>query len=156
MRYSLVAAVLAATTIPAATSAAPIDDAVATVTSTLDKFNGGDVDAFVAAHRDGAIILDEFAPYAWGGSGSVKTWLDGYADDAAKRHITDGRVDYEKPIQANSDGTSAYIVLPSVYSFKQDGKAMAAKGSMTFVMVKSGKDWKISAWSYNGETPKPR
>jgi ketosteroid isomerase-like protein len=156
MRFWQMAVSVAALSVSTALHAAPVDDAVAMVTSTLDKFNGGDVDAFVAAHRDGAIILDEFAPYAWGGSGSVKTWLDGYAADATTRHITDGRVDYEQPIQANSDGTSAYIVLPTVYSFKQDGKAMAGKGSMTFVMVKSGKDWKISAWSYNGETPKPR
>ena len=40
---------------------------IATITTTLDKFNGGDIDAFVAAHRDGALIVDEFAPYVWGG-----------------------------------------------------------------------------------------
>lgn len=156
MRIGTIAGAAAMLAVPSLAHAGPVDDAVATVTTTLDKFNGGDVDAFVAAHRDGAVILDEFAPYAWGGSGSVKTWLEGYAADAEKRHITEGRVDYEEPIQANSDGTSAYIVLPTVYSFKQDGKPMAGKGSMTFVMVKSGKDWKISSWSYNGETPKPR
>ena len=136
--------------------AGPAEDATAVVTSVLDKFNGGDIDAFVNAHRDGAIIIDEFAPYSWGGSGSVRTWLDGYAKDAAARGISEGRVDYEKPIQANSDGSSAYIVLPTVYSFKQGGKKMAGKGSMTFVMVRSGKDWKISSWTYSGATPVPQ
>jgi len=143
------AALLAA--LPA--SAAPVDDAVATVTTTLDKFNGGDVGAFIAAHRDGAVIIDEFAPYTWGGSGSVQAWLESYSKDATARKISEGRIDYQKPLQANSDGSSAYIVLPATYRFKQDGKAMAGKGSMTFVMVKTGKEWKISSWTYSGAAP---
>lgn len=136
--------------------AGPAEDATKAVTILLDRFNGGDVDAFAAAHRDGAVIIDEFAPYSWGGPGSVKSWLDGYAADAAKRGITEGRVDYQAPIQANSDGTSAYIVLPTVYSFMQSGKKMAGKGNMTFVMVKTMGDWKISSWTYSGATPSPR
>ncbi len=135
--------------------AGPADDAAKVVTTTLDKFNGGDVDAFVAAHRDGAVIIDEFAPYSWGGAHSVKSWLDSYAADATKRGISGGRIDYSPPIQADSDGSSAYVVLPTVYCFKQNGKAMAGKGSMTFVMVRTGKDWKISSWTYSGATPAP-
>ncbi|WP_037500203.1 nuclear transport factor 2 family protein [Sphingomonas jaspsi] len=151
--FALAACAAVLVAVPAA--AAPVDDAVATVTTTLDKFNGGDVAAFIAAHRDGAVIIDEFAPFAWGGSGSVQAWLDSYGKDAAAHKISDGRVDYGKPLQANSDGTSAYIVLPTVYRFKQDGKPMAGKSTMTFVMVKTGKEWKISSWSYAGATAVP-
>ena len=136
--------------------AGPVEDATKAVTTVLDKFNGGDAAAFVAAHRDGAIITDEFAPYSWSGAGSVKNWLDGYAADSTKRGISGGRVDYGKPLQASSDGTSAYIVLPTTYSFTQSGKKMAAKGSMTFVMAKTGADWKIASWTYSGATPTPR
>jgi len=136
--------------------AGPAEDATAAVTNVLDKFNGGDVDAFVNAHRDGAIIVDEFAPYSWTGASSVKAWLDGYAADATRRGISKGRVDYSKPLQANSDGSAAYIVLPTVYSFEQNGKKMAGQGSMTFVMVKAGDTWKISSWTYSGATPTPQ
>lgn len=149
--FALAAGAALLVAVPAA--AAPVDDAVAAVTTTLDKFNGGDVAAFIAAHRDGAVIIDEFAPFAWGGSGSVQAWLESYSKDATARKISDGRVDYEKPVQANSDGSSAYIVLPATYRFKQAGKAMAGKGSMTFVMVKIGKEWKISSWTYSGANP---
>ena len=151
--------ILAATMmfVPAAPAmAGPAEDATKAVTTVLDKFNGGDVAAFIAAHRDGAIIVDEFAPYSWTGSGSVKRWLDTYAADAKKRGISDGRVDYEAPIQANSDGSAAYIVLPTTYSFAQNGKKMAGEGSMTFVMAKVGADWKIASWTYSGATPSPR
>ena len=136
--------------------AGPAEDATKAVTTVLDKFNGGDAAAFVAAHRDGAVIVDEFAPYSWSGSGSVKIWLDAYAADATKRGISGGRVDYGKPLQANSDGSSAYIVLPTTYSFTQNSKKMAAKGSMTFVMAKTGGDWKIASWTYSGATPAPQ
>ena len=136
--------------------AGPAEDATKAVMTVLDKFNGGDVAAFQAAHRDGANIIDEFAPYSWTGAGSVKRWLDAYGADATKRGISGGRVDYGAPLQANSDGTSAYIVLPTTYSFAQNGKKMAGKGSMTFVMAKTGADWKIASWTYAGATPTPQ
>ena len=136
---------------PAAAGAA--EDATLAVTSILDKFNAGDIGAFVSAHRDGAIIVDEFAPFIWGGSGSVKRWGEDYTKDATARGIAAGRIDYQQPIQASSDGSSAYVVLPTVYRFTQKGAKMAGKGSMTFVMTRVGSDWKISSWTYSGATP---
>lgn len=147
------AAATLAFAVPAA--AAPVDDAVATITTTLDKFNGGDADAFVNAHHDGAIIVDEFAPFVWGGSGSVQKWLGDYGKDAAARGISGGRVDYGKPIQANADAGAAYVVLPTTYRFMQSGKKMAGAGSMTFVMARRDGQWKISSWTYSGATPVP-
>lgn len=147
-------AVLAASLMAATPAVAgPGEDAVATVTSVLDRFNAGDFAAFVAAHRDGAVIIDEFAPFVWGGSGSVEQWGADYGTDAEARGISDGRVDYEAPIQVQSTANTAYIVLPTVYRFKQNGTAMAGKGSMTFTMAKVEGEWKISTWTYNGATP---
>ncbi|URD60602.1 hypothetical protein M8312_12570 [Sphingomonas sp. KRR8] len=134
-------------------AAAPADDAAAAVGAVLDKFNGGDSAAFVAAHADGALITDEFAPFQWGGARSVQRWLDDYAKDSAARGITGGRVDHGAPLAANGNASRAYVVLPTTYRFKQNGKAMVGKGSMTFVMVKSGPDWKIASWTYSGATP---
>ena len=135
--------------------ASPSDDATQVVTSVLDKFNAGNVQAFFAAHQPDAVIIDEFAPYVWSGSGSAQRWATDYARDAEARGISNGRVDYGKPIQANSDGATAYIVLPTTYSFEQKGKKMAAKGSMTFIMARAGADWKIASWTYSGATPAP-
>ena len=134
-------------------NAGPAEDATATVTSLLDKFNGGDINAFFAGHRDGALIVDEFAPFVWGGSGSAQRWAGDYMKDAAARSISGGRVDYSAPVQASSDGSSAYIVLPTTYRFVQKDKKMAGKGSMTFVMTRVGAEWKIASWTYSGATP---
>jgi len=136
-------------------NAGPAEDATAAVTTVLDKFNGGDIDAFFAAHRDGALIIDEFAPYVWGGSGSAQQWGTDYGKDAAARGISGGRIDYGKPLQAVSDGANAYIVLPTTYRFTQKGAKMAGAGSMTFVMSRTGGTWKISSWTYAGATPTP-
>ena len=65
--------------------AGPAEDATAAVTTWLDKFNAGDMDAFYAGHRDGAVIVDEFAPYVWGGPQSAQHWLADYMKDAEAR-----------------------------------------------------------------------
>jgi len=140
---------------PSLAHAGPAEEATAAVTGILDKFNGGDLKAFAAAHRDGAVIIDEFAPYQWGGPGSLKQWGADYTKDAAARGIKAGRIDYGKAIQANSDGTMAYVVLPTTYRFEQKGRKMAGKGSMTFVMARDGTGWKIASWTYAGATPTP-
>jgi hypothetical protein len=141
--------------VAAPAQAGPAEDATSAVTRILDRFNAGDIEAFFQAHQDGAIIVDEFAPYFWSGSGSAQRWAGDYARDAAARGISGGRVDYSAPIAAGSDGISAYIVLPTIYRFVQRGARMAGRGSMTFVMTRVGTDWKIASWTYSGADPAP-
>ena len=132
--------------------AAPADDATAAVTTWIDKFNAGDTKAFLAAHEDNALIVDEFGRYLWSGPGAAQRWLDDYMKDSAADGISAAHMDYGKPLQASSDGTAAYIVLPTTYRFEEKGKKMAGKGSMTFVMHKSADGWKIASWTYSGAT----
>lgn len=138
-----------------AAKAGPAQDATAVVTNVLDKFNAGDTKAFFAAHRDGAVIVDEFAPFFWSGSHSAQRWAAAYAVDAKKKGISGGRVDYGRPLQATSDGASAYVVLPTRYRFTQHGRKMVGKGSMAFVMTRRGAAWKIASWTYSGATSVP-
>lgn len=151
MKSILLAAVALAIATPA--TAGPAEDATAAVTSWLDKFNAGDIPAFLAGHRAGALIVDEFAPYVWGGPDSAQRWLGDYAKDAEARGISGGRIDYGKPVHAASDGRGAYIVLPTTYRFTQKGIKMAGTGSMTFVMGRVGDAWKIASWTYSGAPP---
>jgi ketosteroid isomerase-like protein len=136
-------------------TAGPAEDATVFVTTIMDKFNSGDAKAFVAAHADDAMIVDEFGRHVWTGKGSAKQWLDDYAADSKAKGVTGGRVDYGKPMQANSDGKTAYIVLPTTYRFMQNGQKMAAGGSMTFVVKKAGEGWKLASWTYSGATWAP-
>jgi hypothetical protein len=130
-------------------AANPADDATKFVTTIIDKFNSGDTKAWVAAQEDNTLIVDEFAPHVWTGPGSPQRWLDAYSKEAQADGVTSPRVDYGKPLQATSDGATAYVVLPTTYRFVQKGTKMAEPSSMTFVMKREGKDWKIASWTYS-------
>ena len=129
--------------------APPADEATKFVTTIIDKFNGGDAKAWLSAQQENTLIVDEFAPHVWTGDGSPQRWLDDYAKDAKANGITGGRIDYGKPLQATSDGATAYVVLPTTYRFLQKGAKMAEPGSMTFVVKHVGGDWKIASWTYS-------
>jgi hypothetical protein len=132
-----------------AQSANPADDATKFITTVIDKFNSGDVKAWIAAQNDNTMIVDEFGPHVWSGSGSPQRWLDAYAKDSAASGVTNPRVDYGRPLQATSDGKTAYVVLPTTYRFVQKGAKMAEPSSMTFVLNRDGNGWKIVSWTYS-------
>jgi len=139
-----------------AKAANPAEDATRFVTTIIDKFNAGDVKSWLSAQEDSTMIVDEFGPHAWSGPGSPKRWLDDYAKDSTANGVTGGRVDYGKALQATSDGTTAYIVLPTTYRFVQKGTKMAEDGRMTFVVKHEGDGWKIASWTWSaGGAPAP-
>ena len=148
--FAAVASIVFAT--PA--QAGPAEDATAAVTSWIARFNAGDMNAFKAAHAQNAVIVDEFGPHLWSGADAPQRWLDDYGKDASAKGISGGRMDYAAPIRAESTGNMAYIVLPTIYRFQQAGKAKSAAGHMTFVMTRSGNDWKIASWTYSAPEPK--
>lgn len=133
--------------------AAPADDAFSALRTWLDKFNAGDMAAFFAGHTDNPTIIDEFAPYAWMGANAAQNWAQSFDADSKAHAITEPRMDYAAPIRAESDGKTAYIVLPTVYRMKQNGRSMSAAGTMTFAMVRQGSGWKIASWTYSAPAP---
>jgi ketosteroid isomerase-like protein len=135
-------------------NAGPAEDATATVTTWMDKFNAGDMDAFSAGHAQNAVIVDEFAPHVWTGADAPKRWLEDYVKDSTAHGISKGHMDYATPVRADASDTAAYIVMPTIYSFQQGGRKKSAAGSMTFVMTKVGNDWKIASWTYSATAPK--
>jgi ketosteroid isomerase-like protein len=147
------AAMLFACAVPA--QAAPTDDALHAVTIWLDKFNAGDMDAFFAGHADNAVIIDEFAPKVCSGAKVALTWAHDYDSDAKTLYLRDPRMDFAAPVRAESDGKSAYIVLPTVYRIKLEGRSMSAAGTMTFVMSNTAGGWKIASWTYAAPEPAP-
>jgi ketosteroid isomerase-like protein len=153
MRLMLCVATATLFALPVPVQAAPAGDAVSAVTTWLDKFNAGDMNAFYAAHAPGAVIVDEFAPYVWTGKDSPHVWADGFDADAKAHGISEPRMDYAAPIRADSDGKSAYIVVPTIYRIKQNGRSMSAAGTMTFVMSNTAAGWKIASWSYAAPAP---
>ena len=61
------------------------------------------------------MIMDEVPPYVWHGAQAFKTWAADLERDETKRAITDQKVTLGAVTRIETDGTSAYVVVPSVY-----------------------------------------
>ena len=123
-------------------------DVMATINQFVDGFNKGDTKA-TAACAEQTSIIDEFPPHEWHGAGACLTWMKDYDTDAKKNAITDGVVTLGKPKYLDVGGIYAYVVIPSEYSFKKQGKPMKEKDSaFTFALKKGPAGWKITGWSW--------
>lgn len=121
----------------------------------IDSFNKGDVAGAATTMAPDTHIIDEFAPFFWGGPTAFKTWVAGYDKDAAAKGITEPRVDIGDPTREIVNGNHAYLIVPAVYTFKQKGTAMSETAQMTLTLVKGKAGWKISAWAWTGPDPSP-
>ncbi|MEO5938399.1 MAG: hypothetical protein ABIQ43_05255 [Sphingomonas sp.] len=122
----------------------------------LDSFNKGDVAGAMATHvSTGATIVDEVAPFVWSGATSFADWGASYDVDAKAKGITDPAVSIGKPTRELVTGDHAYVIVPSVYTFKQKGVAMREAAQMAFALVKTAGGWKIAAWTWTGPDPVP-
>jgi hypothetical protein len=115
----------------------------------VDGFNKGDTKMALAACADQASIIDEFPPHEWHGAGACANWMNDYDADAKKNGITDGIVTLRTPKHLEITADRAYVVIPSNYSFKRNGKPVQEVGSMfTFALQKSVAGWRITGWAW--------
>lgn len=115
----------------------------------VDGFNKGDAKTALAACAEETSIIDEFPPHEWHGAGACKKWADDYEANAKKDGITDGVVTLGKPKHVDVNGDHAYVVIPSDYTFKQNGKAMKeTKSAFAFALQKGASGWRITAWTW--------
>ncbi len=121
----------------------------------VDAFNKGDTAAAAATHADDAHITDEFAPHFWGGHHVIERWAADYAKDAEAKGITEPRVELGKVTRELVEGDAAYLVVPSVYTYKQHSVAMSETAQMTFALKKQSDSWKIVAWTWTGPNATP-
>lgn len=145
------AALMAASAAPAA------DPAVeAPIRAMLAAFNTGDVAAAKATHVAAPMILDEpTAPFAWSGPTAFDDWITALGKSEAEAGKTGGRVALGAAIRESVMGDHAYVVMPSTYTFQQQGRTMRETGTMTFALVKQGAGWKIQAWTWSSPEAVP-
>ena len=123
----------------------------------IDAFNKGDVAGAAATHSatGDLTIIDEVPPHLWNGPKAFQSWSADLDADAKKKGVTGPGVTLGAPTREESDGQQAYVVVPAVYSFEQNGKAMSEKAQMTFVLKKDASGWLIHAWTWTGRKPSP-
>ena len=67
-----------------------------------------------------------------------------------KRGITDQKVSLGAVTRVEVDGAGAYVVVPSVYTFKERGAAMKETAQMTFTLKKGAGGWLFHGWTWTG------
>lgn len=141
--------------IPSLAATAP-HELTAPIHQFIDGFNSGDVKSAYAAYASGDIVIvDEFAPHLWTGPHAAQDWAADYDKHAQATGVSDGSVKYGDPTRAEVEGDFAYVVIPTVYTYKEHGQAMTEDGQMTFVLHHEQGAWKISAWTWTGTIPHP-
>jgi ketosteroid isomerase-like protein len=149
-RLSLAVAFVVATVASSPAVAADDKDVMATINQFINGFNTGDIKSALATCNDSAIIIDDFPPHEWHGSGACATWAHDYGVDAKNLGITDGIVKLHKPWHVDVTGDRAYAVIPSDYTYKLKGKPVKEANSViTFAMQKVGGAWKVAGWSWS-------
>ena len=158
MRYLTLGIMLCASLVVGSTvQAQPIDPQIAApVTRFIDAFNKGDVAGAAATHASAAdlVIIDEVAPYLWRGAKAFDTWMSDLDRDAKAKGITDQHVTLGMVTRVETDGTSAYVVVPSAYDFKEKGVSMREEAQMTFALKKDPAGWSIHGWTWTGPRAK--
>ena len=125
------------------------DDAMAPIKAFIGGINSGDMKAAAAAHVDAPSIIDEFAPHHWTGNGAFSAWLADFGKDAQANGVTGGMLKMRKPHRLQIDGDSAYVVVPTDYSYKRKGKPVIEHGTITYALTRTSTGWRIAAWTYS-------
>ncbi len=103
---------------------------------------------------DGAVVVDEFAPYMWKGAGAGVAWLNSFSAFAKQAKITEAHATLQQVKYFDLASNAAYIVVPAVFSGKLNGKPFRENGLWTFALTKRGSKWLIAAetWSKQSES----
>lgn len=120
--------------------------AMKVVNQFVDGFNKLDSKAVLATCAHQTAIIDEFPPHTWQ---ACSAWLNDYNAWAKKSGVTDGVVTIGDARHVDITADRAYVVVPTTFAFKQNGKPAKETGSMlTVVLQKGTAGWHITAWTW--------
>jgi len=121
----------------------------------MDGFNAGDLAVVKAAHVASPTIVDDVAPFRWSGPDAFDSWIADLAKAEAAEGRTDGAVWFGDPVDEVVEGDRAYVVTPSSYTFRQQGQTLRETGTVAFVLVRQGDEWKVESWSWASPAAAP-
>lgn len=122
-------ALLASILLTQAAIAAGPGDVTAPIHQFIDGFNTGDLKSAYAAYASGDIVIvDELAPHRWIGPNAAQQWAADYEKHSQATGVSDGTVKYGAPTRTEIEGDVAYVIVPTVYPYKEHGKPIAEEG----------------------------
>jgi ketosteroid isomerase-like protein len=150
----LLAATFAMLPAPAAAKSLPAAVA-ATVNAMLAATNANNGTQLAAYYTPNAVVVDEFAPYAWTGPAAASQWWAGVDKQIAQMGSTAIHATAQPIKHFDVAGDSAYVVVPLSISWSVKGKPGHETGLMTLTLRRLGGVWKIAtqAWGTATSTP---
>ena len=110
--------------------------------------NSGDRAKLVGAFSSDSAIVDEFAPFRFPAPNAAGHWFDGFAADQTANGVSAAVIAVRPPKFMTVAGRHAYVVVPTVYTYRIHGAPAKETGSLAFSLVESGTRWKISTMSW--------
>lgn len=154
MKKALIAFLAFSLAAPLAIAQASTGNVATPIHQFIDGFNNGNVKSAYAAYAEGTIsIVDEFAPHLWIGSHAPQNWAADYNKHALVTGVSDGMVKYGAPTRTEIEGDLAYVIIPTIYTYKEHGRPTTEEGQMTFVLHAEAGGWKIRSWTWSGVKP---
>ena len=124
-------------------------DVMAVVHRYTDDFNKGGTQSSLALCAEQAIIIDDFPPYEWSGSGACAKWLSDFHAFTPQIQLTDLVVTLGKARHVYVTADRAYVVVPATVTAKEQGKPVHETGATwTFALQKGPSGWRIAGWAF--------
>jgi hypothetical protein len=124
----------------------PIDLLIASANSKLPS-------GVLAAYVPAPTIVDEFAPFQWSGSKASSRWLHDFGSATRLEGMTGLNLQRHAPSYMRVNGSRAWVIVPMDLTFYKAGTRQREEGAWTFVLVWSGRSWRIdtSSWAQTGD-----
>jgi hypothetical protein len=155
--FRLCATVLFALVCVSGAAAAAERSVLAPIETYVRAANAGNRALLISAFTADSAIVDEFAPFRFPAPHAAAHWYDGFGADQSANGVSDAFIAYTAPKFVTVAGTRAYVVLPTVYTYKIHGKPAKETGSLAFTLIERNATWKISAmaWAKLTDTGQP-
>lgn len=117
----------------------------------VEGFNNDDVEGMQAACTDDAVIIDDFPPHQWMGTGVATRWYRDMAGWATGYDMADWSVTLGEPRHVTVSDSHAYMVVPFAARWLEEGTPAERAGSMAMAFVEYLDEWRISAlaWAWD-------
>jgi ketosteroid isomerase-like protein len=121
-------------------------DVRAAIRHLIADSNSGDDEAFKADLTEPALFIDEYAPFHW--RSAKESWLNAFNAYNKDNAVTDARTTIQAFRHVNVGNSRAYVVLKSLYTYKQHGKPMKEPGAEVFTLTKASGRWLVDGYAW--------
>jgi ketosteroid isomerase-like protein len=130
-------------------------DVETTITQFSAALHAGDSKAAKTFLTARTVILDDVAPYYWGGAKAFESWQADLAKASAAKGMSEEDAELGAPTRVEVTDDHAYAILPATHTFKMKGRIMREVAQLTFILAEDPAGWKITSWTWTGPRATP-